>query len=702
MTDNNGEFDDLIRLHGEIDSFLVNKSEEILNNYLHSSEAKFVLTNDGQSGRNLSSSTVCTTALSYYLDKFCDKNNKSKLSIKDDTKQECDVKTHELENYYKYITDGLKTCLSEKPTNTKSSDSTMLEATDEFSLLNILSLLGDIRTNLKESERTCDDHTVIAIINILKNRYLSGQNEFEVNPHPFIYYMFYCILRDWKEQIKITDSELNIIHDKIYRFGKYELYRQLALHEANDRSLFDVKRLIYSLLIVTIDNKYSNNLIKDKVLDLIFNEQLDTGLWDSGHVINNDFVLENNKIIDKADRILSTTPILSSIECLNDMLLHDTLKTDLGKYQKKLNITYKWIIKRLRKINNPGTPSNKLLGWYPEYEPTHVPKSWVAGHTLIFLMKYCEFVSKLISRRAGKYLQIKESKELDMVWADLLNSYQIKEFFEFIINHEFSSALIYGPPGTGKSTIAKTLAKKLGWSYVELTPGLFLDRGEKYIIPKATEIFKRLIRMEKTVIFFDEVDQLVELRDEKSHVSSRWIVTSLLPKFQELRKQKDIKFILATNDITKVDPAIMRRGRIDFVLPMGGICWDDRLKILINSIKGSSITKNHIINAILAEEGKNKKAITNSHVEKFLQRTDFVLLPDIYDIVGVFKDSNWMDEPLFKLFFENRSNNIEEYENIDFKFFHQTIKENNIKLPSKIRGNKKIATIIEENVFEAH
>ncbi len=91
--------------------------------------------------------------------------------------------------------------------------------------------------------------------------------------------------------------------------------------------------------------------------------------------------------------------------------------------------------------------------------------------------------------------------------------------------------------------------------------------------------------MKRSVIFFDEVDQIVELRKKHSASTSKWIVTSLLPEFQELHNIKEIKFILATNNIVSVDPAMKRSGRIDFVLPMGPISWKDRLRELVSSIE---------------------------------------------------------------------------------------------------------------------
>jgi AAA+ superfamily predicted ATPase len=730
MNEKESEFDALVKLHNEIKSFKIDKSAEILNKFQGINKNKFKLTaeeeEEGGPRLNLSSTTVCAYALSQYF------------GLWNEAGRDYKSKFGEPEDYYKFIIARLNDYLISNSENTSK-----LEAPDEFSLLNILPLLKNIQGNIKKDKYdfSSDNEVVCKIIKLLCDQFDDNRFSYGEKPHPFIYYKFLRIIDDWKNELVTCVEEVdkkdkgrdNNKHNKqtfdyffteakIYDDAKYEMYRQIALYNAEDFSLFDVKRLIYSLLIVKLNDKYSNNLIKDKVLDLIFKEQLKTGLFPIGHVVNTDFVIEDGWIKDKNARIISANPLLSSVECLNDLLTHEGLKIDLEKYQKNLNSTYEWIIKRLRK-----DPSGNLLGWFPEYESAHTPESWLAGHTLVFLKKYCEMLSDLITKRADIYLQAKKLEELDITWDKLFDSYKIKDYVgrmmqrdkekenKWVSNPDYRSALIFGPPGSGKSTIPEALAERLGWQYIVLTPGLFLSEGEQNIIPKLNEIFERLFRMKKRVIFFDEVDQLVTLRKTGTE-SSKWIVTALLPKLQKLWAQKEIKFILATNDITEVDPAITRSGRIDFVLPMGGTCWRARLKILINAIEDDNKKiKKHLNSEIFEDLLHNDKLkdgsqidrvekndIKKSYLQNFLRRTDYLPSLEIQSIVEeIFNKKERDDDDLYKIFFAESGDMIRYFENSDFETFHEDLSSSlgsNIKIPVKI-GVPDIADLIKNNIF---
>lgn len=723
------KFDRMTRLHDDIKNFKIKVSKDILENFHErkDDDVKFRLSlknpnTYGSERLNLSSTATCAYALSQYIDLW----KENDINYKDTF--------GEVSDYYKYIIKGLASFLDK---GSVVHQNPSLESTDEFSLLNILSLLKKIYSPELIVKDYDSKEIIINIINKLCEKYNENELSFNDNTHPFIYYKFLQIISSWKDEIleqpetqKISEwkneDDIQKIFEEIYKKGKYEMYRQIALYESQDRSLFDAKRLIYSLLIVSNNNKYSNNLIKENVVKIIFDEQLPTGLWSIGNVVNNDFVIEGGEITDKNSRIINISPILSSIECLNDMLQHEYICLELWQdcYQAKLESTYTWITKRLREEITPR--GGRPLGWYPEYEGTHVPKAWVAGHALIFLNKYCELVSALIERNVRESLKVERIEDLDALSLDKLSdSYNIIAFMKMLKNPKHHSALIFGPPGSGKSTIAKSLAKELGWDYVELPPACFSSGGTHEIIPRTNKIFKKLNLLSKTVIFFDEVDQMVKSRERGGDV---WLVTSLLPKFQELWKNPEVKFILATNNIDEVDWAMKRSGRIDFVLPMGAICWKDRLKLLRRTISEKSIpaeslaqisdllTGNKEIKSDSDIDNLLKEGIHSSSLKNFLIRTDFMLFLQIKDIINNICEDCSSDNEFYNIFFmQDPERKYENYQDRGFKEFHEldannpkgpsapgSIIKKYIKLPPEILKKTDISGLIEENIFRSY
>ena len=659
------KFDKLVKLYDELKNFKINESASILDNFYvnkfkvqcedgkNSFYHKFQLNKNDRNYElqlNLSSTIVCTYVLSIYSNIWSDKD-KERFA---DTSE-----------YYNFIMYGLKKCVEHdecEPVQVDfvgfESDNPKLEPIDEFSLLNILSLLKNTIPSIEEN------NILIETIKILCKQFVieeipsfrKGEEK-----HPFIFYKFLRMISDWDEMIKQNmdnnpeewkhysvnkdNPELKIFvdgvnkhgsvfkhfFDEIYTDAKYEIYRQLSLYHAHDLSLFDVKRLIYALLIIKLNDRYSNDLMVKKVLDLIFEIQYDTtGLWPICHGVNSDFYVDDGKIKEeyKEGVIISGSPVLSSIECLSDMLGHENIRLD-DKYYEKIKITYDWILNRI--IKEDGTK----IGWYPEYERDRTPKSWTTGHTLIFLKRYCDGISKLIEEEASKWVSAEDSAGFKD-WNNLVETYGTKEIIKKYTIEEikdrgdskYRSMILFGPPGTGKSTVGKVLAKELKWDYVELTPGLFLDEGDNKIISKLNRIFKRLVKLNEKVIFFDEVDQLVEKRGKDKQ--SNWIVTSILPKLSELREQKNIIFIMATNHIEKVDDAIMRLGRIDLVLPMGAISWRSRLEMLRKKIKfvkkgDFKLIKNYFES--LSEEDKVKNLSEEDEVKYFSEKYNANKLP---------------------------------------------------------------------------
>jgi hypothetical protein len=78
-----------------------------------------------------------------------------------------------------------------------------------------------------------------------------------------------------------------------------------------------------------------------------------------------------------------------------------------------------------------------------------------------------------------------------------------------IAEDQARAAILFGPPGTGKTTLAKNVAVAIGWHYVELHASHFVAHGLPNVQRTADRIFRELMQLDRTVILFDEIDELV-------------------------------------------------------------------------------------------------------------------------------------------------------------------------------------------------
>lgn len=129
------------------------------------------------------------------------------------------------------------------------------------------------------------------------------------------------------------------------------------------------------------------------------------------------------------------------------------------------------------------------------------------------------------------------------------------------------SAILYGPPGTSKTTLAKSIAGALGWDYVEIHASHFVAEGLPSVQKRADDIFARLMELDRAVVLFDEIDELVREREEdKADVFGRFLTTSMLPKVAELWSARKILYFVATNHVDLFDAAILRSQRFDTMI----------------------------------------------------------------------------------------------------------------------------------------
>ena len=116
------------------------------------------------------------------------------------------------------------------------------------------------------------------------------------------------------------------------------------------------------------------------------------------------------------------------------------------------------------------------------------------------------------------------------------------------------NVLLYGPPGTGKTEFVKYLGRALDRRVVVVKGsdilGMYVGQSEQNI----ADAFRRA-EAEHAILFFDEVDGLLQDRSNASH---NWEVTQVNELLQQMENFDGI-MVAATNFSKNLDPATMRR-----------------------------------------------------------------------------------------------------------------------------------------------
>lgn len=123
--------------------------------------------------------------------------------------------------------------------------------------------------------------------------------------------------------------------------------------------------------------------------------------------------------------------------------------------------------------------------------------------------------------------------------------------------------LLYGPPGCGKTFFAKHFAEEVGFNFMCITPATLKSRYVNATQENIAKMFKEAEENAPTVIFIDEMNELVPNRDDGNvHEMSRSAVNEMLAQMDRTG-EKGIFIVGATNYPNMIDPAILRAGRLD-------------------------------------------------------------------------------------------------------------------------------------------
>ena len=148
--------------------------------------------------------------------------------------------------------------------------------------------------------------------------------------------------------------------------------------------------------------------------------------------------------------------------------------------------------------------------------------------------------------------------------------------------------LIVGPPGTGKTALARALAGEKQMPLIAIDgPQLYskwLGESEKAL----REVFKKARRTSPCLLFFDAIDAVAPRTGVDAPDAAAWsgaevyqrILAQLLREIDNLRDVRGVMLVAATNRPDRVDPALLRSGRFDYIVRLDKPSAAERASIL--------------------------------------------------------------------------------------------------------------------------
>ena len=122
--------------------------------------------------------------------------------------------------------------------------------------------------------------------------------------------------------------------------------------------------------------------------------------------------------------------------------------------------------------------------------------------------------------------------------------------------------LLYGPPGCGKTFFAKKLAEEVGFNFIMRTPSDLKSRYVNATQENIAAMFKEAEDDAPTIIFIDEINELLPKRAGDVHEMSRSAVNEMLAQMDRTG-ERGIFVIGATNLPDEIDEAMLRTGRLE-------------------------------------------------------------------------------------------------------------------------------------------
>jgi len=365
--------------------------------------------------------------------------------------------------------------------------------------------------------------------------------------------------------------------------------REIAHVSAENLTDFDPSELVSAIAVAVAWNLLTTPLqVSDAVTKAIAGARKD-GSWRSGKP----FYVQNHAFGIWAVTSDIVWTLTSAIEQFPAVREADEELFNYVDWLERTQIT----IPRLR--TTLSEPSQQLgepyFGWASERlrdrRKIHLGTTALSINALLEIRDLAEYrLWQLCKKRFSVFSIDKPLKEVDPVDLGAGHSKRLHRRLALMARkaqqHDKDaeySLVLHGPPGSSKTKVAEALSAEMWKSLsrwgpseprlIRITPADFTRLGEDRLDSEARVIFDLISGVRAVTIFFDEIDDLLRQRNISKDPPRFMdlVVPAMLNRLADLRSacpSQEICFLLATNYVENIDPALIRKGRIDDSIPV--------------------------------------------------------------------------------------------------------------------------------------
>nr|XP_023884701.1 AAA-ATPase ASD, mitochondrial-like [Quercus suber] len=194
---------------------------------------------------------------------------------------------------------------------------------------------------------------------------------------------------------------------------------------------------------------------------------------------------------------------------------------------------------------------------------------------------YCEWTDIVFEHPGTFQTLAMDPKKKEEIINDLINFTNRKEYYAKIGKAWRRGYLLYGPPGTGKSTMIAAMANFLDYDIYNIELTAIKDNTELRMMLSETT--------NRSIIVIEDIDCSLELtgsrkkkkREEGKGGESKVTLSGILNFIDGLASAcgEEKIIVFTTNHIEKLDPALIRRGRMDKHIELS-YCKFEAFKVL--------------------------------------------------------------------------------------------------------------------------